>query len=356
MKIGILGTRGIPNRYGGFEEFAEQVSLFWSKFGHEVYVYCMDSPESEKIRINNPKVKQIYVQSPKLGPLEQIIYDYKCTKHAVNSKLDIIYHAGYQSSVLGNMFFKKKLKGRLVYNMDGLEWKRSKYNYLTRKLTKYFEKLAVFSGAALISDNKGIKDYLYREYGKKSYLIEYGAIKYCGEPTVVSQIPDNFDLTIARFEPENNILNIINCYRNSNRNLVIVANSDTQLYKKNKYLFDSYGNILFLGPIYNKSELAFLRGNCQFYIHGHSVGGTNPSLLEAMISGAKILANDNEFNRDVLGDFGHYWKTDQDLLMLITHLDQYDKNQEQIKYCTSRYSWDSIAEKHLNIFNSLLSK
>ena len=356
MKIGILGTRGIPNRYGGFEEFAEQVSLIWSKVGHEVYVYCMDIPESQRISINNPKVKQIYVQSPKLGPLEQIIYDYKCTKHAVNSKLDIIYHAGYQSSVLGNMFFKKKLKGRLVYNMDGLEWKRSKYNYLTRKLTKYFERLAVNSGALLISDNKGIKDYLNREYGKESYLIEYGAIKYSGEAKVVSQLPENFDLTIARFEPENNILNIINCYINSNRNIVIVANDDTQFYNKHKHILHSRNNIIFLGPIYNKAELAFLRSNCEFYIHGHSVGGTNPSLLEAMISGVKILANDNEFNRDVLGNFGEYWKTDDELFKLITQIDRVDKNQEQINYCFSRYSWDTIAEKHINIFNSLLSK
>ena len=155
MRIGLLGTRGIPNRYGGFEEFAEHVCKHWAKSGHEVFVYCEDNENKEIFEYDD--VNQVFIKVSELPVLSQFIYDYRCTKHALTQNLDVIYHAGYATSVVGNLILKKGLDGRLIYNMDGLEWKRSKFNRITRWLTKKLEKAAVISGAELISEIRGFK-------------------------------------------------------------------------------------------------------------------------------------------------------------------------------------------------------
>lgn len=353
MKIGLLGTRGIPNRYGGFEEFAEQVCNYWADSGHEVFVYCEDN-ESKEV-YEHEKVNQVFIKASKLPGLSQFIYDYRCTKHALTQNLDVIYHAGYATSVLGNLIFKKRLHGKLVYNMDGLEWKRSKFNRITRWLTKKLEKAAAMSSAELVSDNKGIQDYLKSEYGASSTLIEYGADIIKDEIEYFEGYPKDFDLVIARFEPENHIEEIIAAYESQREaTLVLVANRNTKLFKKLFSRIQQAQNIIFNGPIYNKTELAFLKLNCRYYIHGHSVGGTNPSLLEALAAGCNILIHDNDFNKDVVGQYGQTWSNQTKLENLISKdAERFTTIDDQKKYCAERFNWKLIAEKHLALFEKL---
>ena len=353
MRIGLLGTRGIPNRYGGFEEFAEQVCKYWADSRHDVFVYCEDN-ENKEIFVYK-KVNQVFIKVSKLPGISQFIYDYRCTKHALTQNLDVIYHAGYATSVFGNLVFKKSLDGRLVYNMDGLEWKRSKFNRITRWLTKKLEKAAALSGAELVSDNKGIQDYLKLEYGVSSTLIEYGADIINDEIEYVVGYPKVFDLVIARFEPENHIEEIIAAYENQrDAALVLVANKNTTLYHKLSQRIKRAPNIIFNGPIYDKKELAFLKTNCRYYIHGHSVGGTNPSLLEALAGGCNILIHDNDFNKDVIGQFGQTWSNQTELENLISeNAERYTTIDDQKKYCAERFNWKLIAEKHLELFEKL---
>jgi glycosyltransferase involved in cell wall biosynthesis len=354
MRIGLLGTRGIPNRYGGFEEFAEQVCKYWADNGHEVFVYCEDALNKEVIEYDN--VNQIFIKAPELPGISQFIYDYKCTKHALINELDIIYHAGYATSVVGNLLFKNRLNGRLVYNMDGLEWKRSKFNRITRWLFKKLEKVAAKSGAELVSDNKGIQDYLRSEYGVPSTLIEYGADMIDGEIEYFEGYPEVFDLVIARFEPENHIQEIIAAYENRREvALVLVANTNTKLFRKLFSRIEQAQNIIFNGPIYDKKELAFLKTNCRFYIHGHSVGGTNPSLLDALAGGCNILIHDNEFNKDVVGQYGLSWSNQMELENLISeNTKRCTTIDDQKKYCAERFNWKLISEKHLELFEKLI--
>lgn len=353
MKIGLLGTRGIPNRYGGFEEFAEQVCKYWADSGHEVFVYCEDNVQKEVFEYQ--RVNQVFIEVSKLPGLSQFIYDYRCTKHALTQDLDVIYHAGYATAVFGNLVLKKGLEGKLVYNMDGLEWKRSKFNRITRWLTKRLEKAAALSGAELVSDNKGIQDYLKSEYGVLSTLIEYGADIINDEIDYVDGYPKVFDLVIARFEPENHIEEIIAAYENQREaTLVLIANMNTKLYKKLSSRIEQAQNIIFNGPIYNKKELAFLKINCRYYIHGHSVGGTNPSLLEALAGGCNILIHDNDFNKDVIGQYGKTWTDQTELESLISKKAERSTTIDQQKmYCTERFDWKLIAEKHLALFEKL---
>jgi len=353
VRIGLLGTRGIPNRYGGFEEFAEHVCKHWAKSGHEVFVYCEDNENKEIFEYDD--VNQVFIKVSELPVLSQFIYDYRCTKHALTQNLDVIYHAGYATSVVGNLILKKGLDGRLIYNMDGLEWKRSKFNRITRWLTKKLEKAAVISGAELISDNKGIQDYLKTEYGASSELIEYGADIVDDYIDYFEGYPQVFDLVIARFEPENHIEEIIAAYENRREaTLVLVANMSTKLYQKLSSRIEQAQNIIFNGPIYGKKELAFLKTNCRFYIHGHSVGGTNPSLLEALAGGCNILIHDNEFNKDVVDQYGQPWSNQLELENLISeNAERCTSIDDQKKYCAERFNWKLIAEKHLELFEKL---
>lgn len=354
MKIGLLGTRGIPNRYGGFEEFAEQVCKYWADSGHEVFVYCEDNENKEVFEYK--KVNQVFIKASKLPGLSQFIYDYRCTKHALTQNLDVIYHAGYATSVFGNLIFKKGVDGKLIYNMDGLEWKRSKFNRITRWLTKKLEKVAATSSAELVSDNKGIQDYLKSEYAVSSTLIEYGADIINNEIVHFNGYPQVFDLVIARFEPENHIQEIIAAYENQKEStLVLVANTNTKLYKKISSRIEQAQNIIFNGPIYDKGELAFLRTNCRFYIHGHSVGGTNPSLLEALAGGCNILIHDNDFNKDVVGQHGRTWSNQIELENLISaNAERCTTIDDQKKYCAERFNWKLISDKHLELFGKLI--
>jgi glycosyltransferase involved in cell wall biosynthesis len=359
MKIGLLGTRGIPNKYGGFEEFAEKVTEHWVNEGHEVIVYCESIHKGYDDVLPNG-VKRVFIKTfqKRLRGFYLFLYDYQSTKDALRQKCDVIYHAGYQSAALGNLLLKKKLTGRLIYNMDGLEWKRSKWSKLVQVITKHFEKLAATSGALLVADNKGIQEYLNSEYNVTSELISYGADK------VENPNPEclrEFDLTsklynilVARFEPENNLESIISAHIAAKQHLVVIANNSTAHYLELLPMMSSSEFITFIGPIYNKETLNSLRAFAKFYFHGHTVGGTNPSLLEAMACKCSILAHDNPFNRDVLKGNGFFWKDSEAIVSMLLNPSNLEFDaKKQLEYLELNYSWKQVALDHIKLFNTL---
>jgi glycosyltransferase involved in cell wall biosynthesis len=243
--------------------------------------------------------------------------------------------------------------------MDGLEWKRSKYSAAVRKFLKRAEKWAVFSSHYLIADSKGIQEYLLQKYHRDSFFIPYGAelVTQVDESLLAKKNlkKETYNLLIARMEPENNIETIIKGHllTNSLLPLIIIGSYTNRFgtYLKKTYASDK---IVFFGPIYDLSFLNSLRFYSNLYFHGHSVGGTNPSLLEAMASHALIAAHDNVFNRTVLGDDAFYFSTATDIADLIkqnlrkSHFNTFIKtNDEKIKHL---YGWDKIInqlEKYL---------
>jgi len=354
MKIGILGTRGIPNNYGGFEEFAQHMAFRWVSKGHNVVVYCEEKAKREVLSVD--RLELVYIPGSNLPFINQIAYDFKCTRHALEIGCDIIYHAGYATSALGNLFFSSQLHGRLIYNMDGLEWKRTKFNFFTRSMIRLFERIAVNSSAELVSDNVGIQNYLVSKYSRNSHLIEYGSELPVVTSKIYDNYPNSFDLVIARFEPENNIEIILKAYESCpSKNLVIVANTNTRFYSALKERICKAKNIYFRGPVYNKEELSYLRTKCRFYIHGHSVGGTNPSLLEALVAGCSILIHGNEFNRDVVREFAREWINEVDLIGLIEGSGCANDNfARQISYSKERFDWEKISNLHLDLFRLMM--
>jgi glycosyltransferase involved in cell wall biosynthesis len=316
MKIAILGTRGIPNHYGGFEQYAELLSVYLVSQGWEVLVYNSSDHPYKETEYKGVKIKHVYDPERKWGTAGQFIYDLGCIWHSRKQNFDVIYQLGYTSSAIFNFLFSGKTK--IVTNMDGLEWKRAKYSKMVQKFLKFSEWLVVKMSDHLVADSVGIKSYLDQKYKKKAFFSAYTA----DIPSVFDEkklesfnlTKYNYDLLIARMEPENNIEMIIQGYLKSDTDKhLIVIGSIHMGY--GQYLFQKYNSVKihFHGAVFEKDRLDTLRYYARLYFHGHSVGGTNPSLLEAMACSCRIVAHNNEFNRGVLEQDALYFSSADDL-------------------------------------------
>ncbi len=366
MKIAILGTRGIPNSYGGFEQFAEYLSVGLVELGHSVTVYNAHFHEYDQPEFRGVTIRKIYSPEKQIGAAANFLYDYLCMKDALKQDFDIIYEAGYHSNA-PSYYLLKKNSPIVITNMDGMEWKRSKWNYFTRQLIKKLEKIAVRKSDYLVSDNSAIQEYYKKEFNAESFCIAYGAdiVEHFDENLLspYNVAANNYFLVIARFEPENNIEMILDGYvlSNDSRPFLIIGNAGT---KYGRFLQAKYrnANIHFLGAVYKKEVLDSLRHYCTLYFHGHSVGGTNPSLLEAMASQVLIASHDNEFNKAVLNINALYFVKDTEVASLICNINSLGDEKKKIfiesnkAQIINKYSWKSIVFRYESLFNEILKK
>jgi hypothetical protein len=351
IDIAILGTRGIPNHYGGFEQFAEFFAQYATQKNTKTLVYNSHNHPYQESNWKGVQISHQFDPEYKLGTFGQFIYDLNCILHLRKIKPKIILQLGYTSSTIWHWLLPRT-SSVIVTNMDGLEWKRSKYNKWVQKFLKYAEKLAVIGSDFFIADSIGIQSYLKSEYNIESKYIAYGADIFDNPDNSILEEYNleayKYNMLIARIEPENNIemiLDGVEASFNSQKFLVIGKNN---INKFGKYLTDKYkksSKIIFLGGIYDISKLNNLRYFSNLYFHGHSVGGTNPSLLEAMASNTLIVANDNPFNRGNLGNDAFYFKNSNDVSNHLNVLNKEDyipylkSNFEKIK---NNYSWEKI--------------
>lgn len=374
MKIAFISTRGIPNNYGGFEQFAEYISVGLVKRGHEVVVY---SPHFHPYKGDNYKgvrIKHIYSPETWMGSsVGSFFYDFASLRDALKKeKFDIIYEAGYTSIVPAYIWFDVKNIKYPIFttNMDGLEYKRTKFNKWVRKFVFWEEKTAVKHSHYLIADNMGIHDYYKEKYGRDSKFLAYGADIHddydAGYLKEFGLEPDGYHMIVARLEPENNIVMAIEGYLHSKENgrrpLIVVGKTNTP---HGKELVSKYGkekNVRFVGGIYDFKKLNSVRHFSYAYFHGHSVGGTNPSLLEAMASGCFILAHDNIFNRAVLKDNAFYYPTSGKVTGLLNEIDKIATAQKSVftnnnlDEIRNEYSWEHLVDEHERYFKWLLDQ
>lgn len=374
MKIAFISTRGIPNNYGGFEQFAEYISVGLAKRGHEVVVYSPHFHPYKEDTYKGVRIKHIYSPEPWMGSsVGSFFYDFASLKDALKKeKFDIIYEAGYTSIVPAYIWFNvRKIKYPIfTTNMDGLEYKRTKFNKWVQKFIFWEEKMTVKHSHYLIADNMGIHDYYKEKYGKESKFLAYGADihdNYNEEFLKEFELEiDNYYLLVARLEPENNIIMAIEGYLASKekgkRPLVIVGKTNTP---HGKELVAKYGNeksIRFVGGIYDFDKLNSIRHFSYAYFHGHSVGGTNPSLLEAMASDCFILANDNIFNKAVLGENALYYLDHNAVTELLNNIEslalKHKKSfiERNLEIIRKEYSWDKLVDEHEKYFFHLLEE
>ena len=357
MKIAILGTRGIPNHYGGFEQFAEFFSVFLAQNKHQVYVYNSHNHPYQETIFKGVNLIHKYDPEYKIGTAGQFIYDLNCILDARKRDFDIILQLGYTSNSIWCFLLPKK--PIIITNMDGLEWKRTKYSKPVQQFLKFAERLAAVSSDYLVADSLGIQTFLKHQYNKDATYIAYGAHPFTTpnddllkEYYVESQ---NYNMIMARFEPENNIDMVLEGVRLSadTTPILVIGKHDTKYgdYLKNK--FQNQKNIRFLGAVYNLNHLNNLRYHSKLYFHGHSVGGTNPSLLEAMASQALIIAHNNNFNKGVLQNNCFYFSNAQDVkkcLETIKKNDNLQLIQNNFKAIINDFNWDKINNQYLQLF------
>ncbi|MCX6266059.1 MAG: DUF1972 domain-containing protein [Bacteroidetes bacterium] len=363
MKVGILGTRGIPNYYGGFEQFAEFFSCRLAKRGIEVWVYNSHNHPYQKPEWNGVHIVHCFDPEYLIGAAGPFIYDLNCILDSRKRHFDVILQLGYASASVWHRFVPKGVK--IVTNVDGLEWSRSKYNLLLKSFIRMAESLAVKSSDLLIADSPHIGDYFYTGYHANSKFIPYGA-EILEKPDasclkIFNLEPGSYHLAISRIQMDNNVEVIIKGYIESasQKPLLLVGSTNN---KYCKYLQSNYPspNIRFMGGIYDVNLLNQLRYHSSLYFHGHSSGGTNPSLLEAMASGALICAHENRFNRKILGPDAFYFSDEHQIADLIRsnpiksdHSHFFSNNVNKIK---AHYQWDRITDSYIEAFNEVLLK
>ena len=357
-KLAILGTRGIPARYGGFETFAEQLATRLAARGVDVTVFCPSA--SPKISETYRGVTLRFEPFPDLGKYSEMVWDGRCFCTARRG-YDVVYMLG-----LGGAYaaWVPRLFGAEVWvNTDGVEWKRTKFNWPQRTYLALAEALSVLFATRVIADSGAIATYLRQRYPglRRVSTIAYGADIPAVMPneTLIREWgleSKGYYIVVCRLEPENHVLEIVEGFEQSNSPLplVILGNIENPNAYVRALLAHNGDRIRFLGTVYDKEKLAALRFCARAYMHGHSVGGTNPSLLEAMACSNLVIAHDNPFNREVIETSGLFFKTRADLA---AHVDAIDVAQvdgqmlakqarERIR---ARYEWGQIADSYLEL-------
>lgn len=360
LRVAVIGTTGLPARYGGFETLAHHLV---DQLGEEMdfTVYCSNkyfAKSTSRLSVFNG-AKLVYLPLNANG-YQSILYDMISILHAIR-KSDVLLVLGVSGAMLlpfVKMFSKKKI----LVNIDGQEWKRPKWNWVAKKILGFSEKLAVRYADVVISDNVVIQKYVQDCYGLTNVnLIEYGGDHVCKQPLTAMHL-ENFPFlnepyafNVSRIEPENNIHMILDAFsRAPHQKLVMVGlwnHGEYGMKLRDKY--SNFSNIHLLDPIYDQDQLNALRSNANFYVHGHSAGGTNPSLVEAMCLGLPILSYGIDYNRETTNHRARYFNNPEELLNQLHFFTEEDLSRMGIElqqYGLQKYAWPRIASLYAAAF------
>lgn len=359
MKIAILGTRGIPARYGGFETFAEKLAVGLVNRGFDVTVFCEAEgacPETFH------GVSLQYRPAPKLGPLETILYDIRCL-WAARKGYDVVYMLGYGAAPF--CVIPRLWGSRVWINPDGLEWARAKWNFVARTYFRLMEWCSVRMVGRVVADAQAIADVLTERHGTISNcsVIRYGCEVVENPPPVTPLAqwgvdPGDYSIVVCRLEPENHVVEILRAYQRSQskRQLIVLGNHRAPTEYVQLLLKIRDPRIRLVGTVYDAAVLTALRFHAFAYFHGHSVGGTNPSLLEAMGCRNLIVAHDNRFNRETLQTAGLFFRNEDDLTATINRIEREEGETEKLRQAAwlrarDAYSWDGIVSQYAELLS-----
>jgi len=311
-RLRILGVRGVPAAHGGFETFAERLALFLVGRGWKVTVYCQTDGSGTRYEDTWEGIRRINIPTPRTGAIGTVQFDWISTRHAAAAGEPCLT-LGYNTAAFCT--FLRSAGVPNVINMDGIEWQRAKWGILARVWLWLNERAGSWLGDHLIADHPEIKNHLQtRTSPRRITIIPYGADEVTdSDPAAIRDLglePGRYLSVIARPEPENSLLEIVSGFSQKTRGvqLVILGCYDRKNQYHRQVMDAASGEVRFLGAIYDKSIVSALRFHSMAYIHGHQVGGTNPSLVEALGAGNAIIAHDNRFNRWVAGPDAAYFR------------------------------------------------
>ena len=361
MDVRIVGIRGIPAAHGGFETFAERLAPYLVKNGWRVVVYCQEDGRGKIWSDTWQGIERVHIPIRLRGALGTILFDLLTVLHILRHDRGLCLTLGYNTAFLSAFL---RLAGvSNVINMDGIEWARAKWGRFAKLWFWLNERLGCWLGNALIADHPEILAHLASRVSKdKIEMIPYGADRLSScDVSVISRyglLPGTYFTLIARPEPENSILEIVSAY--SSRfwgvSLVVLGNYDASNPYHRAVLSAASSEVIFLGAIYDREAVETLRYYSMAYFHGHQVGGTNPSLVEALGAGNPILAHDNKYNRWVASDAALFFTDRNDLVDKIGRLVDSKVLREQLSACSfaihqEKFQWDDILASYLSLLN-----
>ena len=353
IKVSLLGSHGIPPSYGAFEETAHHLSNYLSKKKIVTYVACNNNLKNNPNNINydNKFIKLVY--SPKKPGYGIIIFDLlsmiKC--YLKGSRIFVFF--GYEISWSYPIF--RLIGVKFITNVDGIEWRRAKWSGYIKQYFKFCELCAVKFSNELVYDSEGIKRYYHIIHKKKGNLIFYGSnlpnikgktfnLNFVDKYTINDDLK-NYFVVVMRLEPENNIEVIVKAFnRSKTKKKLLIIGPSTNFFDQYCLKFCDQKKIIYLGSIYDRELLNHIRTNSFCYIHGHSVGGTNPTLVEAISLNNKIICFNSIFNREVCKLNAKYFNNENDLIKLIEN--EIVGNEFKLD---ERYNWDYVSKKYYDL-------
>lgn len=352
LKLAIIGTNGVPNQYGGFETLVEFLAEYLAN-RYDITIYCS---KTQRTRIKEYKDCRLIYLPLKANGWQALLYD-SLSIALTASKYDRVLILGCTSLLTIRLF--KGYQKKFILNNGGIDWKRSKWGPFQKWLLRTTEKTSVSVCNKIISDNEGIREYILETHHKDSYMIEYGGDQVTKESITLeakskySFLGSKYALVVARIQSDNNIeMSIQGCIE-ADYPLVVVGNWNGSPYGielRKKY--ENTPNLYLLDAIYDQKELNILRSNATLYIHGHSGGGTNPSLVEIMTLEVPALCYNSNFNRYTTEDKTRYYNNSQELADLIkktTEIELAKIKLDLAEVAHRRYRWSIIAEKYAEI-------
>lgn len=354
MNVAIVGTQGVPAKYGGFESLVENIigENCPSDVKYTIFCSSRDMPST----IPEHKGAILKYVSLHANGIHSIPYDILSLCRVLRG-YDVVLILG----VSGCFFlpiFRLMSKSKVIVNIDGLEHRRAKWGKLARWVLRNSESVAVKCADVIVADNKGIQDYITETYGRDSVLIAYGGdhVHRNVSDDTMNMILEKYGInkgeyaiTVCRIEPENNSHIILDAFSKTNRPLVFIGNwNHSEWSKALRAKYENCANIHILDAIYELDTLYTLRSNAGLYIHGHSAGGTNPSLVEAMHFGMPIIACDVVYNRETTENKAYYFGTAEELISFISRCDLQGEQMKEI--ANRRYTWKHISEQYCKLY------
>jgi glycosyltransferase involved in cell wall biosynthesis len=363
VRIALLGTRGVPARYGGFETAVEEIGSRLATRGHDVTVYCRSEDRSEEYL----GMHRVVLPAVRLRSAETLTHTALSVAHQVRHRAEvaIVFNAANAPLVPA----LHRLGVPVAVHVDGLEWQRGKWGRLGRRYYLVAERAAVRWADALIADAVAIQEYYRRRYGAESHFLAYGA------PVLASpalhRLPQlglqagGYHLVVARLEPENHVDLVLRGYvaSSAQQPLVVVGSAPYASAHVAELERVAAGDdrVRMLGAVWDQELLDGLYAGASCYLHGHSVGGTNPSLLRALGAGASVAAFDVDFNREVIGDAGVYFGEDDDVTTILKQVETDPdaaraRGETGRRSVAQRYRWDDVADGYEELCEGLLAR